>query len=422
MNNIITQKRLVELIASTAQCSSDIAQAFIVALSNSVKDALQKDKSAKIKDVGEFLVTADGKIRFVPDAHLAEAINAPFDMFQPEVLSPGITAEELNKPLAKIVVPEAPLAETPAEPAAEAPSTEIPTEQPAEQEVEEEAAEQIEEEIPAEKVAEETQQVSEEVQEGLKEEAQEEPKEEAQDVPKEEVQEEPEKPVVKAPSKAVVSPYLPEEDEEEEDPRYDEVSDSETSLEKGGGGFPTFMVIMGLLVGLILGCGIGFFLHDPIQEMLEPTLAEAPEEQISDADLALLDIFSEDSVEEAQEAQQEAAAEPQQAAQPTQETPQTPAKDNAKDAAPAAKPQAKADVYDTVTSNLAALSKKHYGDKAYWVYIYLENKSAIPNPNKVGANVRLKIPPLEKYATQATEAERKAAANRKAAEILAQYK
>ncbi len=381
MNNIITQKRLVELIASTAQCTPDAAQAFIVAFTNEIKDALVRDKSTKIKDLGEFMVTSDSRIIFVPDSHLAEAINAPFAMFEPEVLAPGITSDELNKPVAKVVVPEATAA--PVSPVAPAEPT------PATPEVPVAPADPVTQSAPA-----------------LPEAA---PDPAPSAIP------EPAPAAIPVPAPSYLSSDTA---APEEDDSYPQESSSD-----GGSGFPTFMVLIGLLVGLILGCGIGFFLHDPIQEMLEPSLAEVTdEEQLSDADLAILDIFSEDSTQETASTENAEAKAPEAKAPETKAPETKPAASTTQATKPTAATSSKADVYDTVTTNLAALSKKHYGDKAYWVYIYLENQKLIPNPNKVGSNVRLKIPPLEKYATQSTEAQRKAAANQKAAEILAKYK
>ena len=46
---------------------------------------------------------------------------------------------------------------------------------------------------------------------------------------------------------------------------------------------------------------------------------------------------------------------------------------------------------------LTSLSLKHYGHKAFWVYIYMENKDIIKNPDNVPAGTVVKIPPTEKY-------------------------
>lgn len=45
-------------------------------------------------------------------------------------------------------------------------------------------------------------------------------------------------------------------------------------------------------------------------------------------------------------------------------------------------------------NRLTLLAQKYYGNKEYWVYIYLSNKSSIPDPNKVKSGITLYIPSL----------------------------
>ena len=52
---------------------------------------------------------------------------------------------------------------------------------------------------------------------------------------------------------------------------------------------------------------------------------------------------------------------------------------------------------------LTNISLKHYGHKAFWVYIYEENKDIIPNPDNVAAGTVVVIPPAEKYAINAAD-------------------
>jgi len=46
---------------------------------------------------------------------------------------------------------------------------------------------------------------------------------------------------------------------------------------------------------------------------------------------------------------------------------------------------------------LTLISLEEYGDKAFWIYIYMENKKIIPNPNDLPVGVKITIPPAEKY-------------------------
>ncbi len=46
---------------------------------------------------------------------------------------------------------------------------------------------------------------------------------------------------------------------------------------------------------------------------------------------------------------------------------------------------------------LTLIALSEYGNKAFWVYIYLENKNNIPNPNDVPIGLEVIIPPAQKY-------------------------
>ncbi len=41
--------------------------------------------------------------------------------------------------------------------------------------------------------------------------------------------------------------------------------------------------------------------------------------------------------------------------------------------------------------NLMTLSKKYYGHKAFWVYIFMDNRDVIPNPNNITVGKKIKI-------------------------------
>jgi len=46
---------------------------------------------------------------------------------------------------------------------------------------------------------------------------------------------------------------------------------------------------------------------------------------------------------------------------------------------------------------LTSIAQKEYGDKAFWIYIYLENKAVIRNPNVLPVGATIFIPPAGKY-------------------------
>jgi len=52
---------------------------------------------------------------------------------------------------------------------------------------------------------------------------------------------------------------------------------------------------------------------------------------------------------------------------------------------------------ETVKPNgrLTIMSKKYYGSKDFWVYIYEANKDRIPNPDKISKGTLIHIPKLD---------------------------
>ena len=46
---------------------------------------------------------------------------------------------------------------------------------------------------------------------------------------------------------------------------------------------------------------------------------------------------------------------------------------------------------------LRILALEMFGDKAFWVYIYQENRAIISNPNNVRSGLKLKIPDIDTY-------------------------
>lgn len=79
-------------------------------------------------------------------------------------------------------------------------------------------------------------------------------------------------------------------------------------------------------------------------------------------------------------------------------------------------------VTDTVrgTRYLTTMAKAHYGSKLFWVYIYQENKSTIPDPDNIPNNTVVVIPPAEKYGIKAGDKGSEDAARKLAADIYNQ--
>lgn len=87
------------------------------------------------------------------------------------------------------------------------------------------------------------------------------------------------------------------------------------------------------------------------------------------------------------------------------------------------KPKPAAERYDTITKSrfLTTMSRKYYGRMEYWVYIYQENADHLGHPDRIAPGTRVKIPPIEKYATAVTDSANLANAQSRADEIYSRY-
>ena len=97
-------------------------------------------------------------------------------------------------------------------------------------------------------------------------------------------------------------------------------------------------------------------------------------------------------------------------------------KDSVISASPLAAPEVKP-VIETIRSGvfLTTLARKYFGHKAFWVYIYEENKDVIKNPNQVPIETRLTIPSASKYDIDANNRTSVEKAKALAAKIQSRY-
>lgn len=56
-----------------------------------------------------------------------------------------------------------------------------------------------------------------------------------------------------------------------------------------------------------------------------------------------------------------------------------------------------------IGKTLRLLALDLYGDKEFWVYIYLENKDVIPNPHRVPSGIELRLPDKRACSIDATD-------------------
>lgn len=70
-------------------------------------------------------------------------------------------------------------------------------------------------------------------------------------------------------------------------------------------------------------------------------------------------------------------------------------------------------------TRLTLLSLSYYGDKVFWVYVYIANRDVIKDPNRVPAGASLRIPMPDRYRIDAADKESVARAAKLQQEILA---
>ena len=97
-------------------------------------------------------------------------------------------------------------------------------------------------------------------------------------------------------------------------------------------------------------------------------------------------------------------------------------KDSVISVSPLAAPEVKP-VIETIRSGifLTTLARKYFWPKAFWVYIYEENKDVIKNPNQVPIGTRLTIPSASKYDIDANNRTSVENAKALAAKIQSRY-
>lgn len=442
MNQKIPFHDLAQRVSLATGISEDGAEVFVKSFFEQLSDALLAGEPVKIKGFGSFSVNrenGDNIIEFVPDKDIADTLNAPFAPFEAVALNENVTEEMLSETEEKEEIASPAIQETESQPqqmqeptpatvaAGETPhvdeegvaETEPHEERPETNDAPDTAIEVKEVLVETSNVDIVETEISGTETTTIAQPSSQEPAIQPEPAPKSESAPqaaEPEPPVTpqSAPAKPFVSttplPVAPKFKPLEEEPE-EYVSDSE-SAGKRGGGF-TLGFIVGILVGMAIGaCGVylaidhlfpggkGVESVSMIQEeelMAEPVIAPIDENSAQEAE-------STNITESAQPAATEASDE-----KPSAEEPQV--------ATPAVR-------YDTVQKGylIHDMAKKYYGNKAFWVYIYEENKSKIGNPNKMQPGDKLVIPDAAKYGIDADSQESLKRAQAKAGEILSKYK
>lgn len=356
MKQTIAISAFAGMLARQSGYTSDFCEHFVLEMFKTVADALKESNEVTIKGLGQFSVDESGNVEFSPDPGFAADVNAPFDCFEPEPLDEDVTDEILSADEENISDDSSAKAvENEMEVAAPENPTDI------------QSVNQTD--LTSEDMPEDMSNVQPEVvdDEIVTDENHNEDKKSEQmtDVGTSE-------PVYESELSSADTEITDEVDE-------DNVRICSARNRK----FPIWTFVCGMAVGAIVGAAATYFILVPRGQAESAVEIRSDEQNVAELLGEDTAVVSADTVSKAR---------PDTITTPTVLTETT-------------VPVAEKDtvIYDTVTSTLAQLSRKHFGSYEFWVYIYEENRDVISDPDRVEPNTRVRIPDAKKYGIDAND-------------------
>ena len=357
-NRVLVLQDIVKALSHETDTSEALCQSFVKELFAIVAERLMDGESVTLKGVGRFDVDG-GEVRFVADPDTAAAINSAFDCFEAIELADDFDGDE---PVAEDETPDAAEEES-ATTADEAAGTEdVADESPAD------GAEPEEKESQTDGL-EESEADSEENKE---EECTAETDADDETVAEETAEEETEETA-----------------EEEAEETVEEEYDDEPPSKRGGCRF-AWGFLAGFVTAAVVAAVAWFCLFGVVKKPSSQPAVIADDT----AKVAAADSDSTAAVEKPQEQSEEKTAEPEKESKKAEQTFKV-----------------------TNTAYLSNISRKFYGHYAFWVYIYLDNKDIITDPDNLPVGAELRIPAPEKYGIDKNNPESIKRAEIKALEI-----
>lgn len=376
---IVSLHEITGRLAAETGCGPEIAGTFLKEFSAVISQGLAADGVVSVAGLGIFRVVSDvngnPSVEFAPDASLAGKVNEPFAMFESVELADSLTESELNPPGEG--QPEA--GEIP-----EAAATGImpPPLPPRFLRKEKVAAPQPEDDMRAPLAESQSQEIH------TGQEAA--PEDGNATAP---VREDP--PVQETVSYPPVYSGEPQPQTDANPLAVRLEPESSVTIQRVGHTTLTLVVtaIAACLLGLILGYLSYKWLNNNLSgnvELLEDGILIRHDSGIVKEEIVPFDNAAEDSLEMVRDIPADSSAAPEAA--------ETRAQQTAQRAAPAV-------VTDTVGPGnyLSVMARRHYGNAKFWVYIYLENKDKIRNPDNLEDGMVLVIPPASKYGIDASD-------------------
>lgn len=356
-NRVLVLQDIVKALSHETDTSEALCQSFVKELFAIVAERLMDGESVTLKGVGRFDVNG-GEVRFVADPDTAAAINSAFDCFEAIELADDFDGDE---PVAEDETPDA---------------------------AEEEAATTVDETAGTEDVADESPDDGAEPEE---KESQTDGLEESE-ADSEENKEEECTAEADADDETVTEETAEEETEEtaeEAEETVEEEYDDEPQPKRGGCRF-AWGFLAGFVTAAVVAAVAWFCLFGVVKKPSSQPAVIADDT----AKVAAVDSDSTAAVEKPQEQSEEKTAEPEKESNKAEQTFKV-----------------------TNTAYLSNISRKFYGHYAFWVYIYLDNKDIITDPDNLPVGAELRIPAPEKYGIDKNNPESIRRAEIKALEI-----
>ena len=357
-NRVLVLQDIVKALSHETDTSEALCQSFVKELFAIVAERLMDGESVTLKGVGRFDVDG-GEVRFVADPDTAAAINSAFDCFEAIELADDFDGDE---PMAEDETPDAAEEEAATTVVDETAGTEdVADESPADGAEPEEKESQTD---------------------GLEE----------SEVDSEENKEEECTAEADADDETVTEETAEEETEEtaeEAEETVEEEYDDEPQPKRGGCRF-AWGFLAGFVTAAVVAAVAWFCLFGVVKKPSSQPAVIADDT----AKVAAADSDSTAAVEKLQEQSEEKTAEPEKESKKAEQTFKV-----------------------TNTAYLSNISRKFYGHYAFWVYIYLDNKDIITDPDNLPVGAELRIPAPEKYGIDKNNPESIRRAEIKALEI-----
>ena len=374
---IVSLHEITGRLAAETGCGPEIAGTFLKEFSAVISQGLAADGVVSVAGLGIFRVVSDvngnPSVEFAPDASLAGKVNEPFAMFESVELADSLTESELNPPAE--AQPEA--GEIP-----EAVATGImpPPLPPRFLRKEKVAAPQPEDDMRAPLAESQSQEIH------TGQEA----------APEDGNATSPAREDLSVQDPVSYPPVYSGEPQPDANPLAVRLEpESSVTIQRVGHTTLTLVVtaIAACLLGLILGYLSYKWLNNNLSgnvELLEDGILIRHDSGIVEEEIVPFDNTAEDSLEMARDIPVDSSA--------ALEAAETRAQQTAQRAALAV-------VTDTVGPGnyLSVMARRHYGNAKFWVYIYLENKDKIRNPDNLEDGMVLVIPPASKYGIDASD-------------------